>query len=71
MKLIIDIAYRSGEYRVILREDGSYTGMRDQWQFGTSTPQGTLVTTIDSTDPGTWNASDKTSRSPIPVARRP
>lgn len=54
----LNIVYRSGEYLVILREDGTYTGRRDQWQFGTSTAQGTLVTTIDSTDPGTWNASD-------------
>ncbi|MEQ8438808.1 MAG: hypothetical protein RIB65_15040 [Ilumatobacter fluminis] len=53
----LQIAHRSGEYTVTLRSDGTYTGRRNQWQFGSSTPQGTLVTTIDSTDPGTWSSS--------------
>ena len=53
----IDITHRSGEYRMTLRDDGTSVGERDQWKFGASTPQGTIVTTIDSTDPGTWTAS--------------
>lgn len=51
------ITHRSGEYTVTLRSDGTYTGRRNQWQFGTSSPQGTLVTTIDSTDPGSWSST--------------
>jgi hypothetical protein len=54
----ISITHRSGEYRITLRDDGTYLGERDQWQFAAGTPQGTLVTTIDSADPGTWTASD-------------
>ena len=53
----IEINHRSGEYRVVIRDDGTYTGFRDRWQFGFSTPQGTIVTTITSTDPGTWSSS--------------
>ena len=53
----VDMSHRSGEYRISLRDDGSYTGYRDEWQFGVTTPQGTLVTTIDSVDPGTWTTS--------------
>lgn len=41
----ITITHRSGEHRVTRRDDGSYTGRRDQWHFG-GTAQGTLVTTI-------------------------
>ncbi|MAT06252.1 MAG: hypothetical protein CL424_14535 [Acidimicrobiaceae bacterium] len=53
----ITMTHRSGEYRVTLRDDGTYTGRRDQWQFASGTAQGTIVTTIDSTDPGSWSSS--------------
>lgn len=53
-----EMKYRSGEYRISIRDDGTYTGYRDEWQFGVESPQGTLVTTIDSADPGTWTAND-------------
>lgn len=55
---VTDISHRSGEHRIVLREDGTYTGYRDQWSFATSTPQGTLVTTIQGTDPGTWSTTE-------------
>ena len=54
----LNMSYRSGEYRVVFRADGTATGYRDQWQFGAGTPQGVLVTTINSTDPATWTVSD-------------
>lgn len=53
----IGITHRSGEYRITLRDDGTYLGERDQWQFSLNSPQGALVTTIDSADPGTWTST--------------
>jgi hypothetical protein len=53
-------SYRSGEYRLEFRDDGSYTGRRDAWSFGATSPEGTLVVEISSTDPGTWSA-DRTT----------
>lgn len=52
------ITYRSGELRIQLAEDLTYTGVRRQWSFSISAPEGTIVVTIDSVDPGTWSADD-------------
>lgn len=54
------LSYRSGEYRMEYRDDGSYTGRRDAWSFGVTSPQGTLVVEISSVDPGTWSADGTT-----------
>lgn len=47
--------FRSGEYRIELRDDGGYTGYRDQWSFDITIPEGTITVQIDSTDPGEWS----------------
>ena len=52
------ISYRSGEYRLVIGEDGTYTGYRDQWSFRITTPEGTLAVMIDSVDPGAWSATE-------------
>jgi len=51
-------SYRSGEYRVVINEDETYTGFRDQWSFAIASPEGTLVSMIDSVDPGTWKTDE-------------
>ena len=50
--------HRSGEYVVVLGEDGTATGYRRAWTFAVVTGEGTLVTEINSIDPGTWSVVD-------------
>lgn len=50
----IEVSTESGEYRVVVRADGTYTGFRDMWTLRLSTSEGTVYMTIDSEDPGTW-----------------
>jgi hypothetical protein len=54
------ITFRSGEYRIVIREDGSFSGIRDAWTFAVSAPEGNVVVTITAEDGGTWSASDTT-----------
>lgn len=50
--------YRSGESRLVIREDGTYTTFRNAWSFATVTPQGSLIGVIDAENSGTWIATD-------------
>jgi hypothetical protein len=52
---VTDIAHVGGEYRITLNADGSYLGERLDWQLRIATPQGAIVTTITSEDPGTYS----------------
>lgn len=47
--------HESGEYLMTLGADGSYLGERKAWTHRISTAEGALITTIDSTDPGTYS----------------
>jgi Zn-dependent metalloprotease len=51
-----DFEYVSGEYRVDLRPDGTYVGIRDEWTIRVISEEGNLVFSIDGEDPGTWEA---------------
>lgn len=51
-----DFEYVSGEYRVDLRPDGTYVGIRDEWTIRVISDEGNLVFSIDGEDPGTWEA---------------
>ena len=44
----------SGEYLMTLGDDGTYLGERKEWTHRLKTAQGALITTINSTDPGTY-----------------
>jgi hypothetical protein len=50
----------SGRYVVDLEPDGTYTGHRMEWTIRFATRQGTIVFSITSDDPGTWEADDTT-----------
>jgi hypothetical protein len=50
----VDWKYVSGEYLITMNADGTTRGQRLAWTHRLSTPQGALVTTIDSDDPGTY-----------------
>lgn len=54
------ISYRSGEYRLQINDDGSFTGFRDAWGFDIASSEGTINLTIDSVDPGEWSTTDDT-----------
>lgn len=44
-----------GEYVSTIGADGSFLNERLAWQFRVATPEGAVVTTIDSSDPGTYS----------------
>ncbi len=48
------VSYRSGENRLIVREDGTYTAIRDEWSYAIETPDGNVVGIISAEDGGTW-----------------
>ena len=50
--------YRSGENRLVIREDGTYTTFRDAWSFAVVTEEGTIVGVIDAENSGTWQSTD-------------
>lgn len=49
-----------GEYLIEIRDDGTYTGFRNNLQLELASPLGVVVMTIDSEDPGEWIATDDT-----------
>ena len=53
-----DVKYRSGENRMVIRDDGTYTSYRIAWSFETSAPQGTVIGIIDAENVGSWQATD-------------
>lgn len=48
------VEHRGGSYTASIAADGTFLGERDDWQFAFGTIQGTIITTVSSTDPGTW-----------------
>lgn len=54
----IDWQHVGGEYLVTMNGDGTYLGERKEWQFRIATPEGALVTTITSADPGTYEVEE-------------
>ena len=52
--------HESGDYLMTLNDDGTYLGERKSWTHRISTAEGALITTIDSTDPGTYSVDGNT-----------
>jgi hypothetical protein len=50
--------FRSGESRLVIREDGTYTTFRDAWSFEVVTEDASIVGVIDAENGGTWQATD-------------
>jgi hypothetical protein len=50
--------YRSGQNRLVIRDDGTYTTIRDAWSFEAISPQGSVIGVIDAENSGTWQATD-------------
>jgi hypothetical protein len=48
---------RGGSFTISFEPDGTVLGTRAAWRFGLDTIQGTLVTTVTSSDPGTYEAT--------------
>jgi len=48
------ISYRSGENRLIVSEDGSYTAIRDAWSYEVASSEGVIVGIISAENPGSW-----------------
>lgn len=49
-----EISHRSGENRLVVREDGTYTTVRDAWSYEVASSEGTVVGTITAENSGTW-----------------
>jgi hypothetical protein len=52
------LSYRSGENRLIVRDDGTYTTIRDAWSYEIATSEGTVVGTITAETEGTWSTTE-------------
>lgn len=52
------ISYRSGENRLIVREDGTYTTVRDAWSYEVASQEGKVVGTITAETSGTWSTTE-------------
>jgi hypothetical protein len=52
--------HAGGRYVVDLEPDGSHVGHRMEWTIRFATREGTIVFSITSEDPGTWEADDTT-----------
>lgn len=55
---ILGVTHVGGEYLITMNADGTYLGERKEWQLRLETPDGALVTTISSEDPGTYTATE-------------
>ena len=53
-----DWQHVGGVYLVTINADGTYLGERDAWQFRIATPEGAIVTTTTSSDPGTYEVDE-------------
>ncbi len=56
----VDWSYVSGEYLYDINPDGTTRGQRIAWTTRLSSPEGAIITTIDSDDPGTWSVEGST-----------
>jgi len=53
----ITITHESGRYLMIFNADRTLVGIRENWAFRSEMDEGTIVTTISSTDPGSWSVA--------------
>jgi hypothetical protein len=51
----VEISHGGGSFIVTMNEDGTYVGVRDDWQIRLSADDGTFVNTLDGEEAGTWS----------------
>ncbi|MDH3250199.1 MAG: lipocalin family protein [Acidimicrobiia bacterium] len=51
----VEISHGGGSFIVTMNEDGTYVGVRDDWQIRLSADEGTFVNTLDGEEAGTWS----------------
>ncbi len=56
----VDWSYVSGDYLYDINPDGTTRGQRIAWTTRLSSPEGAIITTIDSDDSGTWTVDGST-----------
>jgi hypothetical protein len=49
-----DMRHLGGRHLAIFNSDGTAEGRREAWSFEVAASEGSLVTTVDATDTGTW-----------------
>ncbi len=51
----VEISHGGGAFIVTMSDDGTYVGVRDNWQIRVSADEGTFVNTLDGEEVGTWS----------------
>lgn len=48
------MTHLGGRHLATFNSDGTAEGLREAWSFEVAAPEGSLITTVDATDAGTW-----------------
>ena len=51
----VEVSHGGGSFTVTMNADGTYVGVRDNWQIRLTADEGTFVNTLDGEEAGTWS----------------